>query len=193
MTLANCLFFLTIFAFSLIKFSNVYASENPSLKTLLGAQLLQAMGGEITDSDYQKLSFNRCDAIKKHQGFSESPLGEAIHYSCKGLVIGIAFYAGDDLGKHAPEKVAQLFRKKLSEQNMTSDVFVKQNHRHGSVMAFFINGESYHYDWVGPLHALETLEGLSAEARLFFLKNKQITSKELEHWVKGNPPEKIFY
>jgi len=175
---------------SLISLAAIPAhAENPGLKTILGAQLLRAADNTISADDYQKLSFNRCASLKKYVGFSDTPLGQATEYSCKGLNIGITLYAGKDLGKHSPEKVAQLFKSKLAEEAMTAEVFIKPNHEYGTVMAFFINGESYFNDYIIPMEAIKNIDTLAAEARLFYFKNEQITPHQLSEWIKyGKAP-----
>ncbi|ODS23240.1 hypothetical protein AB835_09795 [Candidatus Endobugula sertula] len=129
-----------------VLFLPVYAEDRQPLGAILGAQLIKASKGEINDGNYSDLHFNRCAAIEKYLGFTDDPLGRAIEYSCKGLVIGITLYAGKDLGKHPPEKIAQHFKNELEKHFMTSEVFIKHNHEYGSAMAFFINGETYEYN-----------------------------------------------
>ena len=168
-------------------------AEKPNLQTQLNAQLLRAAKHDTSLSDREKLFSRRCETIEKHVGFSDTPLGQSIEYSCKGMVIGVTLYAGADLGKHSPEKVAALFKEKLSNDFMTAEVFVKHDHEYGSAMAFLINGGSYTEDWADPLEALEFLDGMTAEARLIYFNNKQITSQQLVDWVKGSPPDNMKY
>ena len=163
------------------------------LQTFLGAELLRAAKHDTSMTDHEKLFVHRCATIEKHLGFSDTPLGRAIEYSCRGLVIGITLYAGKDLGKHSPEKVAGHFKSELSKQAMTSKVFIKHNHQHGTAMAFFINGKSVTADWVRPTKALKILEGIAGEARLIYFKNGQITAAQLGEWAKGRAPQQLMH
>ncbi len=51
-------------------------------------------------------------------GFSDTPSGRATQHSCDKPEIGIALYAGKDLGKHPPEKVGQYFKSELAKHKV---------------------------------------------------------------------------
>ena len=63
-------------------------------------------------------------------------------YSCDVAGVGIAIYAGADLGKHSPEKVGQYFIDKLLEEGLKAEMHIEHNYAHGTGMEFFVNGES---------------------------------------------------
>lgn len=86
-------------------------------------------------TDREKLFVYRCQTIAKYLVFSDTPTGKATKYSCDATV-GVAFYAGKDLGRHPPEKVAQYFIDELVKQNVKTEVFFKHDHEYGSSMAF---------------------------------------------------------
>lgn len=161
-----------------------------NLSAYLAAEILKASRHDTSLTDHEKLFEHRCDMIKKYVGYDNTPMSQAIRYSCSDLVIGIVFYAGSDLGKHSPEKVAQHFKDKLAYYGMTSEVFIKHAHNAGSSMAFFVNGEPYKGDPVGPLEAMKLLDALSADARLTYFDNGQITPQQLKEWIQSAPANK---
>ena len=71
--------------------------------------LLRESAADTSRTDHEKLFVYRCETIAKTIGFSGTPTGQATKYSCDVPAVGIAFYAGSDLGKHPPEKVGQHF------------------------------------------------------------------------------------
>lgn len=117
-------------------------------------------------SKYEKMFVYRCETIEETIGFADTPTGKATEYSCAGPNIGIALYAGRDLGKHSPEKVGQYFVDEIAKFGMTAKMFIKHDHPHGSSMAFYINGESYLRDPVRPSEALKLIEAVAAESKL---------------------------
>lgn len=128
-----------------------------------------------TDEDtYLLFSGHRCDVLIKLGGFSKTVTGKATEFSCQKPAIGIALYAGKDLGKHPPEKIAQHFIDELAKHNVKAEVFIKHNHEYGSSMTFYINGDSWLKKAVGALDAVEMIDGLAAEAKLVYFTNGQI-------------------
>jgi len=117
-------------------------------------------------TDYEKLFVYRCETIEETIGFAETPTGKATEYSCTGPNIGIALYAGKDLGDHSPEKVGQYYIDEIAKFGMTAEVFIKHEHPHGSSMVFYINGESYLREPIDPLSGIDLIEAIAAEAKL---------------------------
>ena len=74
------------------------------------AEILRAAKAETTLTDHEKLYVHRCAMINKYVGFSDSPTSQATKHSCDVPEIGIAFFAGDDLGQHSPLKIANYFK-----------------------------------------------------------------------------------
>ena len=95
--------------------------------------------------------------------------------------------AGDDLGKHSPEKVASHFENELAKHKMQSKVFIQKGYKHGTSLVFFVNGSSYYANYVDPVKALDSLKGFVADVRLMYFKNGQITSDQLTDWIKSAP------
>ena len=137
--------------------------------------LLRESASDTSRSDYEKLFTYRCETIATTIGFSDTPTGRATQYSCNKPGVGIAFYAGSDLGKHPPEKVGQYFKDELAKYGMISEVFIKHGHEHGSSMASYINGDSWLPLPVDPLEGTKQIEALAAEAKLLLFKYKRIT------------------
>lgn len=128
-----------------------------------------------TDEDtYLLFSGYRCEVLIKSGGFSKTVTGKATKLSCQEPTIGIALYAGKDLGKHPPEKIAQYFMDELEKLGIKSKVFIKHDHEYGSSMSFYINGDSWLRKVVNPLMAVDRIKGLAAEAKLVYFTNGQI-------------------
>lgn len=136
--------------------------------------LLRESAADTSRTDHEKLFVYRCETIAKTIGFSGTPTGQATKYSCDETAVGIAFYAGSDLGKHPPEKVGQHFKDELAKHGMKSEVFIKHGHEYGSSMGFYINGESWLSDPVRPSKGVEMIEALAAEAKLILLTDGRI-------------------
>jgi hypothetical protein len=152
-------------------------SVQADLQTDVNRMLLRESASDTSRSDYEKLFTHRCETIASTIGFSGTPTGRATKYSCDQPGVGIAFYAGSDLGKHPPEKIAQYFKDELAKFGMISEVFIKPSHAHGSSMAFYINGESYLSDPARPSEAAKLIEAIAAESKLILFKRGRI--KEL--------------
>lgn len=144
------------------------------LKEDIDRAIIRGNAANTSRTDHEKLFVYRCESIAKAIGFSETASGRATKYSCDQPGIGIAFYAGSDLGKHPPEKIAQYFKNELAEYGMISEVFIKHAHEHGSSMAFYINGDSYLSDPVRPSEATKLIEAIAAEAKLILLTKGRI-------------------
>ena len=54
------------------------------------------------EGTYLLFSGYRCEVLIKLGGFSKTVTGKATKLSCQEPTIGIALYAGKDLGKHPP-------------------------------------------------------------------------------------------
>ena len=126
---------------------------------------------DTSRTQHEKLYVYRCESIVNSIGFSDTPTGRATKYSCDAPGVGIALYAGSDLGKHSPEKVGKYFMDALIAEGLQAEVFIKPDHEHGSSMGFYINGASWRDDAVRPSEALKLLEFLAAESKLI-LYNK---------------------
>ena len=150
-------------------------SVQADLQTDVNRMLLRESASDTSRSDYEKLFTHRCETIASTIGFSGTPTRRATKYSCDQPGVGIAFYAGSDLGKHPPEKIAQYFKDELAKFGMISEVFIKPGHAHGSSMAFYINGDSWLASPVDPLEGTKQIEALAAEAKLLLFKYGRIT------------------
>jgi len=109
-------------------------------------------------TDHEKLFIYRYKMMEKYLGFPDTPTGKATKYSCDVPAIGIALYAGKDLGKHPPEKIAQYFIDELAKHNLTAQAFIKHDHEYGSSMAFYINGESWLSQIKRPSEAVKMIK-----------------------------------
>jgi len=147
--------------------------------------LLRAAKAEKNLTDQEKLGRYRCDMISKYLGFKDTVIGKARKYSCNTPEIGVALYAGEDLGDHSPEKVAQYFKDEFTKNNINAEVFIQKNHPYGTSMGFYINGESLIRNPVDPLKGIEILKGMAAEALLILYTEKRIST-----WPKGNATAK---
>ena len=78
--------------------------------------ILRASKSETSLTDHEKLYVYRCEMIRKYLGFTETPTGLATKYSCDKPEIGIAFFAGDDLGHHSPQKIGEYFKNPLERR-----------------------------------------------------------------------------
>jgi hypothetical protein len=152
-------------------------------------ELLDLSKAEPRYTNTQKLVEQRCDMIKRYIDTDSSVMRQAMGYSCGGdeLAIGVALLAGKDLGKHSPEKVAQHFEGLLLKQKMSSKVFIQHGYEHGTSLVFFVNGSSYYANYINPVKAMESLNGLVADVRLMYFKSGQITAEQLTQWIKSAP------
>lgn len=149
-------------------------SVQADLQIDVNRALLRESASDTSRSDYEKLFTYRCETIANTIGFSDTPTGRATKYSCDEPGVGIAFYAGPDLGKHPPEKIAQYFKDELAGYGMISEVFIKTGHEYGSSMAFYINGDSWLPLPVDPLEGAKQIEALAAEAKLILFTDGRI-------------------
>lgn len=149
-------------------------SVQADLKEDIDRAIIKGNATDTSRTDHEKLFVYRCESIAKAIGFSETVSGRATKYSCDQPGVGIALYAGSDLGKHPPEKIAQYFKDELAKFGMISEVFIKPGHEHGSSMAFYINGDSYLSDPVRPSEATRLIEAIAAEAKLILLTKGRI-------------------
>lgn len=150
------------------------------LKSNMDQLIISKSVNETTLTKKQKLFEYRCEMIEKYVGFSDDPTGKATKYSCDHPAVGIAFYAGKDLGKHSPEKVAQYFKDELAKQNIKAEVFIKHGHEYGSSMAFYIIGDSWLRKPINPLDGIKEIETLAAETKLILL-----TEGQINEWPKS--------
>jgi len=148
----------------------VWALEAPlsqaDLTTDIDGAILAGLRHDTSLTKKEKLFTYRCESIERTIGFSETPTGQATKYSCDVAGVGIALYAGKDLGKHPPEKVGQYFVDALAKEGVKAKVFIKPDHEFGSSMAFYINGDSWRDEPVDPLKGTELIEFLAAESKL---------------------------
>jgi len=166
---------------------NIKMNIRPTQYRMIGLWLLAclvalpAYAKTLTDEDtYLLFSGHRCDVLIKLGGFSKTVTGKATEFSCQKPAIGIALYAGKDLGDNPPEKIATYFQHELKKLGVKSEVFIKKNHQHGTSMAFYINGDSWLKKAITPREAIDKVDGLAAEAKLVYLTNGQI-----KEWPKS--------
>ena len=144
------------------------------LKTDMDGAILAGLRHDTSLTKHEKLFVYRCESIARAIGFSETPTGRAMKYSCDEPGVGIALYAGKDLGKHPPEKVAQYFVDELAKEGVHAEVYIKPDHEFGSSMAFYINGDSWRREPVSPADALKLLPFLADESKLLLYAGKRI-------------------
>jgi hypothetical protein len=157
-----------------------------SLDTVLGAKLLKAAESETSLTADEKLNVYRCKMVKKFVGFDDTILGNALEYSCSAAVVGVVFYAGNDLGKHSPEKIAAYMEAEFAKNGILAKVFIKPNPEHGSSASFIVRGGREVMNPIDPLSAIKNIEGFVANIKLVFFADKLITSSELGKWVKSD-------
>lgn len=147
--------------------------------------ILIAAAGDATLTKREKLFTYRCETIAKHIGFDDTPTGKATKHSCDVPEVGIAFFAGSDLGKHPPNKIAQYFKDELAKHQVQSEVFIQDDWQYGSAMGFYINGESWLRDPIRPSQAIKKIEALAAETLLLLH-----TKGKIKKWpTSGNKLE----
>ena len=113
-------------------------------------------------------------ALPGQSGFLKRPRAGRQNIPCDVPGVGIALYAGKDLGKHPPEKVGKYFVDYLAKEGVKAEVFIKPDHEYGSSMAFYINGDSWTDDPLRPSEALEDLEFLANESKLILYADGRI-------------------
>tara|TARA_R110002049_G_scaffold285233_1_gene466052 strand:+ start:21311 stop:21814 length:504 start_codon:yes stop_codon:yes gene_type:complete len=142
------------------------AVTHADLTTDIDGAILAGLRHDTSLTKKEKLFTYRCESIERTIGFSETPTGQATKYSCDVAGVGIALYAGNDLGKHSPEKVGRYFVDALAKDGVRAKVFIKPDHEFGSSMAFYINGDSWRDEPVDPLKGVDLIEFLAAESKL---------------------------
>ena len=150
------------------------------LQTNEAAAILRAAKHDTSLTDHEKLFVYRCDMIRKYAGFPDTPSGNATKHSCDRPEIGIAFFAGSDLGKHSPEKIANYFKTELAKHRIKAEVFIQDNWEYGSALGFYVNGESWLKNPIPPSQAVEKIEALAAEAILILY-----TKGRINEWPKS--------
>lgn len=167
--------------------SSLGASEEQSIRLdmALASELLSASKQDQSMNKHEKLFVHRCATIEKYLGFKKTPIGHAMKYSCTAPVVGVALYAGGDLGDHSPEDIAKYIEASFAKNGMKAKVFIDKKHEHGSSVAMMMGGGSHLYNPVGPLDAIKSIKSFASEAKLIYFKDKKITSDELEKWVKS--------
>jgi len=164
----------------------VIEAQKHSLDIILGAQLLKAAKENTILSVNEKLNVYRCQMVKKYIGFDDTPLSQALKYSCSAPVVGVVFYAGKDLGHHSPEKIADYIKKEFSKYGMVARVFINVEHEFSSSVAYIIGGGKEVFDPVSPAKAIKNIKGFAADMKLVFFADKLITPNELEKWAKAD-------
>jgi len=158
------------FALWIVLAAPVYAD----LDTAINRAILKATAEDTTRTDRDKLFENRCETIAATVGFENDVTGAARKFSCDELGVGIALYAGADLGKHSPEKVGQYLVDALAKEGLKAKVFIKDDHDYGTGVGFYINGRSWLRESVDPVKGIEMLEGITAEAKLILLTDGRV-------------------
>ncbi len=168
----NNLKFMTVILTVFFTFSAPTQAAN--LQTILNSQIIQAAKHDSSLTRMEKLFERRCEMIEKYLGYRDNPMGHAMKYSCQEPQIGIAFYAGPDLGDYPPARIERVFLDRIGDEGLKAKVFTDLNHKKGSSVIFFINGETYLKDSVNPVKALEQVKYLVAEAKLIFISRHQV-------------------
>lgn len=151
-----------------------FAQEH-ELKDILAALVLRASKAETSISDADKLMARRCEMLTKYVGFKDTPMGKAMKYSCDAPQIGIAFYAGPDLGDYPPEQIERVFLDRIGDRGLKAKVFTDLEHEHGSSVVFFVHGDTYLRNAVDPVEALSEVKNLINETKLIFMAYRLVT------------------
>ncbi|SEN38615.1 hypothetical protein [Nitrosomonas marina] len=149
-------------------------SVQADLKEDIDRAIIKGNAADTSRTDHEKLFVYRCESIAKAIGFSETASGRATKYSCDQPGVGIALYAGSDLGDHSPESIGTYFKSELTKYGMNAQVFIQDNGNYGSSMGFYINGDSWLNEPVRPSRGVELIEALAAEAKLILFKRGRI-------------------
>lgn len=79
------------------------------MKSNNDSAILKASEAEKTLSNKQKLFHYRCEMIEKYLYFNNTPTDLATKHSCDKAEIGIALYAGKDLGSFSAGRYRPIF------------------------------------------------------------------------------------
>ncbi|TDF41313.1 hypothetical protein EYS14_00160 [Alteromonadaceae bacterium M269] len=168
------------------------ADETPTLEALLDSDLLKAALSDETLTKHEKLITRRCYTIEKHLKPSDTPTSQAVQYSCTAPVVGVAFYAGDDLGEHNPDKIAAYIKNEFDKYGVMARVFIKYDHEYGSSIAYLMSGGRKVMHKPNIIDGIKGIETFVAEMKLIFFKDKKISPQQLKEWVvatKAHIPE----
>lgn len=90
-------------------FCSFVCSAHAGIQAALDGQLVEAARPHTDLSNQEILFDRRCEMIEKYLGYDDSAMSRAMHYSCQGMQIGIAFFVGADLGDYPPERIRQAY------------------------------------------------------------------------------------
>lgn len=155
------------------------------LREALAAELLEASKSDNSMSKKEKLITQRCIAVKRYLVEDKSALRQALYYSCTAPVVGVAFYAGNDLGQHSPEKISAYIEDEFARNGVQAKVFITK-HKAGSTVALISRGGNFLYNPTDPVSAIKSIKSFSSEIKLAYFADKLITPEELTKWVKAD-------
>ena len=153
-------------------------SAYAGIQAELNRQLVEAARPHTDLPSYDILFERRCEMIEKYLGYDDTAISRAMQFSCQGTQIGIALYVGPDFGDYPPEQIRKVYKEKIDEEGLASEVYIEKDPTQGSHVIFFINGESYMRNRIGPVEALEKIITVTAEAKLTY-----IDSGQAEGWI----------
>ncbi len=166
--------------------SNVAAEEQKlTLDTILGAKLLKASERDTTLTLDEKLNVHRCKMVSQYLTLTSSAIDQTIKYSCTAPVVGVAFYAGNDLGHHSPEKIANHIEAEFAKNGVKARVFIQDGHSSGSNISYIVRGGREVMSPKEPYSAIKSIEGFVANMKLVYLADELISTTELGKWVKS--------
>lgn len=144
------------------------------LDAAFNRSILVALKHDTERTNKEKLFEDRCQTIIETVGFEDSITGEARKFSCDVSGVGVALYAGSDLGKHSPQKVGQYFIDKLEAEGLEANLYILDEYDHGSHMEFYVNGQSSMIYSMRPSKAIKMIDGIAADAKLVLLHEGRV-------------------
>lgn len=169
------------------------------IQAALDGQILDAAKAKSRLSDQDILFDRRCEMIEKYLGYDDTAMSRAMHYSCQGMQIGIAFFVGPDLDDYPPERIRQAYIERFDALGLPAEVFIDDQYQHGTNMVFFIKGECFLPERIDPVDALDQLTTISSNAKMMFIeagwtKKVSLSDEEreaLSNWIQAQGGQRL--
>ena len=174
-------------------------SAHAGVQAALDGQLVEAARPHTDLSEQDILFDRRCEMIEKYLGYDDSAMSRAMQYSCQDMQIGIAFFVGADLGDYPPERIRQAYIERFGKLGLPTEVFIEEEPEHGTNMVFFIKGECFLPERIGPVKALDQITTISANAKMMFVeagwtKEASLSDEEreaLSNWMEARGGQRL--
>ncbi len=140
--------------------------------------------------------YKYCDDIERLKTAPISTLNRARIYSCdKPADVGVAIYAGKDLGDKPPESVGQWFERLYQAYDIDTKIFIENSDAPQTLLVFYASGTSLLTSPVNTADGVAKAKFLVAEAKLIFFVNLQIqaTETEVAKWIAISDKEKATW